>query len=114
MNTTYIRNVYERPLIFTDFESEMWTILIMCILILTRGVVSSIMKLLKSDDIHHHVHYSNEYSTADLNLDVKPKPQPKPKTPTAPPNSPAGEKKNEFDNYESFRIPRPPPRDELV
>jgi len=121
MNVTYVRNVYERPIVFTDFNNEMWSILIMCILILTRGVVSSILKLIKSDEgVHHHVHYSNEYSTADLNLDLNPKPEPKPK--------PSGwvssdQPKSEFDPFEGFRPPhnsplhkkpREPKRDELV
>lgn len=119
MNVTYIRNVYERPVVFTDFTNEMWSILIISILILTRGVVSSLLKMIKGDEgVHHHVHYSNEYSTADLNLDLNPKPlNPKPS------GSGDYQPKSEFDPYEGFRPPhnspilkkpKEPKRDELV
>jgi len=117
MNVTYIRNVYERPVVFTDFENEMWSIIIICILILTRGVISSLLKMIKGEEgVHHHVHYSNEYSTADLNLDLNPKPKPKPS------GGISDQPKSEFDPFEGFRAPpntpkkkpKHPPRDELV
>lgn len=113
MNVTYVRNVYERPVIFTDFENEMWSIIILCVLILTRGIVSTIHKWFNGDVNHHHVHYSNEYSTADLNLNLKPKPE------VVVSDKP----KSEFDPFEGFRPPhnspvhkkpREPKRDELV
>lgn len=114
MNITNVKNYVSHPVYFTEFETELYAIICLCVVILTKGIVSSIMRCIRLEETHHHVHYSNEYSTSDLNFSLTPKPKPKPKTPTAPPNSPAGEKKSEFDSYESFRIPRPPPRDELV
>lgn len=71
MNVTYVRNYVERPIVFTDFENEMWSIIILCTLILTRGIVSTVYKWFHDGDTHHHVHYSNEYSTADLQFSTK-------------------------------------------
>lgn len=122
MNVTYVYNSYKQPdIIFADFYNEIWAIIVLCVLILTRGIVSTVLKLINNEPVQHHVHYSNEYSTSDLRLDLaipKPKPKPNLNPPGAPPNSP----KSEFDPYElkpktpkaSFKKPKIPPRDELV
>lgn len=112
MNYTYVYQSIQKPIVFADFENELWSIIILCVLILTRGIVSSLMRWFGGDEYHHHVHYSNEYSTLDLNLQPKPKPPPAPKGELpklkVPPNSPV----SEFDPYE--KKPKIPPRDELV
>lgn len=119
MNYTYVYNSYQKPdIVFADFYNEIWAIIVLCVLILTRGIVSTVLKLINNEPVHHRVHYSNEYSTTDLCLDTQPKPKPNLNPPGAPPNSP----KSEFDPYElkpktpkaSFKKPKIPPRDELV
>jgi len=113
MNNTYVYQSIQKPIVFADFENELWSIIILCVLILTRGIVSSLYRWFGgAEEYHHHVHYSNEYSTLDLNLIPKPNPPPAPKgVPSklsVPPNSPS----SEFDPYE--KKPKVPPRDELV
>lgn len=120
MNVTYVRNYVERPIVFTDFENEMWSIIIMCVLILTRGIVSTVYKWFHEGDTHHHVHYSNEYSTADLN--INPKPKPNPNLGGTGPNLMSDIVLSDFDAYEGLRAPpntpkkkpREPSRNELV
>lgn len=109
MNVTYVTNISKKPdIVFADFENELIAIICLCLLILTRGIVSTLFKWMKGDEIHHHVHYSDEFSTADLNLNLNvPKPKP---NPAGPPNSPI----SEFDAFENLRKPKAPPRDALV
>lgn len=84
-----------------DYTSELISIIVLCTLILTRAIVVTLFKWFH-DAEHHHVHYSNDYTSADLNL--------KPKDPQVPPNSPI----SEFDAFENLKKPKIPPRDALV
>lgn len=75
-NTIVVPRVYVQ----SDFNvaDELWAIIILCIMILTRGIVASLLSYMKNDVIvplEHHVHYSNEFTSADLK--VKPKPPPR-------------------------------------
>nr|UOF76847.1 hypothetical protein [Cressdnaviricota sp.] len=124
-NITYVKNVYERPIIYSDFETEIWSIIIILIILLTKSIVSFFLKFLKNEDASRHVHYSNEYSTADLHIDIRRKPATNnPLRSASPPPPPRGSpaslnearaspNTSEFDAYESFR-PKIPPRDALV
>jgi len=86
-----------------DYTNELISIIVLCTLILTRAIVATLFKWFH-DNERHHIRYSNEYSTAELNLT----PKPKPNLPKVPPNSPI----SEFDVFE--KKPKAPPRDELV
>lgn len=100
MNVTYIYNSYKKPdIIFADFYNEVWAIIILCVLILTRGIVSTIISVLKSEE--NHVRYSDDFRSVDLKVlkkedswfdqyegfpkgppnTPKPKPKPNPKIP---------------------------------
>lgn len=91
MNYTYVYNSFKpADVIFADFYNELWAIIILCVLILTRGVVTSILKCIKLEEVHNHVHYSTELSRGDLRLDIEPK--------------------SDFDPYEGFRPPHNSPK----
>lgn len=102
MNYTYIYNSYKQPdIIFADFYNEIWAIIILCVLILTRGIVSTIFSLIKSEE--NHVRYSDDFRSVDLKVIKK--------------------EDSWFDQYEGFVPPPPntpkpkpkaPPRDALV
>lgn len=105
MNFTYVYNTYKQPpVVFADFDNELIAIIIMCTLILTRGIVSTLFKWFKGEESHHHVHYSTEFATSDLNLNLNQRKPLRVEIPVTPPNTPVYKKKK----------PKEPPRDELV
>lgn len=86
--------------------------LILSVVILTRGIVSSMFHYFRVplEETHHHVHYSNEFSTADL--DIIPKPKPDLNLTNLTPKSPSARLLSSPISKKSK--PKHPPRDELV